>query len=410
MKELIAGAHNNLIKIVTGLRRSGKSFLLFQLFRRHLQLSGVDDAHIIEVALDDRANMPLRDPDNMLAYIHSRISDDGLYYVLLDEVQLMSEFVDVLNSLLHLKNAQIYVTGSNSRFLSKDVATEFRGRGQEIHIYPLSFAEYYSAVGGSKSQCWKSYYTYGGLPQLIDYESDNAKEEFLKSLVQSVYIKDILERHNVKNQAEFAELMAVVASITGSLFNPTKLSNTFKSVKGISLDNKTIDKYLTYLSDAFIVERSLRYQVRGKKYVNALSKYYFQDVGLRNALLDFRQNEPGHLMENVVYNELRLRGYRVDVGQVEVKTTGADGQTVRQSFEVDFVANRGDERVYIQSAYALPDEEKRQQELASLLRIKDGFKRVVIVGDDIKPYWNEQGIYMLGVYDFLLDPDSLGRS
>jgi len=322
----------------------------------------------------------------------------------------MSEFVDVLNSLLHLKNAQIYVTGSNSRFLSKDVATEFRGRGQEIHIYPLSFAEYYSAVGGSKSQCWKSYYTYGGLPQLIDYESDNAKEEFLKSLVQSVYIKDILERHNVKNQAEFAELMAVVASITGSLFNPTKLSNTFKSVKGISLDNKTIDKYLTYLSDAFIVERSLRYQVRGKKYVNALSKYYFQDVGLRNALLDFRQNEPGHLMENVVYNELRLRGYRVDVGQVEVKTTGADGQTVRQSFEVDFVANRGDERVYIQSAYALPDEEKRQQELASLLRIKDGFKRVVIVGDDIKPYWNEQGIYMLGVYDFLLDPDSLGRS
>lgn len=407
LNKLIDGLSNKMIKIVTGLRRSGKSFLLFELFHSYLIKQGVNREHIIEIALDNRLFKDLRDPDRMLHHITTSIKDEDTYYVIIDEVQMMDEFVDVLNSLLHIKNIQLYVTGSNSRFLSKDVATEFRGRGYEIHIYPLSFAEYYSAKGGDKQSCWKEYHTYGGLPQLIDYEGDEAKEEFLSSLLESVYVKDILERHRLRNQEEFQELLRVVASMVGSKFNATKISNTFKSLKHKTIDRKTIAKYLDYVSDAFIVEQSRLYNIRGKSYINTLSKYYFQDVGLRNALLDFRQIEPGHLMENVIYNELKMRGYRVDVGQVRIKTRNKNGETVTSDLEVDFVINQGDKRFYIQSSDRMPSENKLAQESASLLRIGDFFARVIIVNEDIKSHWNDKGIYIMSLFDFLLGVDSL---
>lgn len=304
-------------EIVTGIRRSGKSFLLFNLFHNYLIKSGVKEKQIIEIALDDRKNAELRNPDKLLDYIDHKITSKGMYYIILDEVQLIDEFVEVLNSLLHLNNVDIYVTGSNSRFLSKDVVTEFRGRGDEIHIYPLSFSEFYSATGGDKSDCWKQYYTYGGLPQILTLEGNKKKEDFLINLQESVYLKDIFERNEINDSSKFNELLQVVSSCIGSPCNPTKLSNTFKSVKGISIDSRAISKYLTYMEDAFFVEKTTRYDIKGEKYINTLSKYYFQDIGLRNALLNFRQLEENHIMENIIYNELRCRGYRVDVGIVE---------------------------------------------------------------------------------------------
>jgi predicted AAA+ superfamily ATPase len=392
---------------VTGIRRSGKSFLLFELFREYLSRQGIANDHIIEVALDDRRNIELRDPDKMLQYIDSLMTDKEMYYILLDEVQMMDDFVGVLNSLLHVRNADVYVTGSNSRFLSKDVATEFRGRGDEIHLYPLSFAEYYSAIGGEKQARWKEYYTFGGLPQLLTLEGSKKKEDFLLSLQESVYIKDILERHRIKNKSEFEELLRVIASAIGSPCNPYKLSRTFKSVKGISIDNKTISNYLSYMEDAFFVEKAFRFDIKGKKYINTLSKYYFQDMGLRNALLGFRQLEENHIMENVIYNELRNRGFRVDVGMVAVRTTDTLNQTIRKQLEVDFVANRGNKRYYIQSAFAMPDEEKKNQEFAPLRNIDDSFKKIIIAKDDIMPYLNENGFMIMGLFDFLLDSNSL---
>lgn len=402
LQQLISGKSNSLIKIVTGIRRSGKSFLLFNLFHDHLIGSGIEKSHIIEIALDDRLNKDLRNPDTILRYIHERIEDDKLYYIILDEVQMIEDFTDVLNSLLHIRNADVYVTGSNSKFLSKDVATEFRGRGDEIHLYPLSFSELYEAVGGDRLELWKSYYTYGGLPGILELDSDKKKAAYLKSLYETVYLKDIIERNSLKNSDEFAELMRVMASCIGSPCNPSKLENTFKSVKNETLDRKTISKYLSYMEDAFLIEKSMRYDIKGRKYIGTLSKYYFQDIGLRNALLDFRQVEENHIMENVIYNELRSRGFYVDVGMVEARTA-----TERKQLEVDFVANMADRRYYIQSAFAMPNDAKREQESASLKRIDDSFKKIIITRDDIKPYHDNNGFYIVGLMDFLLKPELL---
>lgn len=402
LKQLIAGKHNNLIKVVTGIRRSGKSFLLFKLFHEHLIHAGIDEAHIIEVALDDFRNAALRDPVMMMEYVEKRMVDNHMYYIILDEVQLLEKFVDVMNSFMHMRNTDVYVTGSNSRFLSKDVATEFRGRGDEIHLYPLSFSELHAAIGGDKSTLWKQYYTYGGLPQLLELESEEKKVNYLLSLHETVYLKDIIERYKVKNQEEFSELMRVISSSIGSPCNPTKLANTFKSVKNMSLDKKTISSYLSYMEDAFLVEKALRFDIKGRNYIGTPSKYFFQDIGLRNALLDFRQLEENHIMENVIYNELRARGYRVDVGLVELRTA-----TQRKLLEVDFIANKADKRYYIQSAFAMPDDAKREQESASLKRINDSFKKMIIVRNDIKPYYDENGFLIMGLFDFLLNPQSL---
>ncbi len=397
LDELIGWKHTDLIKIVTGLRRCGKSFLLFNLFHQHLLSSGTDESHIIEIALDDISNEALREPFRMLEYVKSKIKDDNQYYLIIDEVQLLGRFVDVLNSFMHIDNVDIYVTGSNSRFLSKDVATEFRGRGIEIHIYPLSFAELYQARGGDKYALWKSYYTYGGLPYLASLNDNARKAEYLSSLNQTLYLKDIVERNKIANEDEFSELMNLMASSIGSPCNPNKIANTFKSVKKVSLAPQTIAKYLSFMEDAFIVEKSVRYDIKGRKYIGTLSKYYFQDVGLRNALLNFRQVEETHLMENVIYNELRRCGYSVDVGMIEVRSA-----TQRKQLEVDFVANKGDKRYYIQSAFALPDEQKREQELASLKKINDSFKKIIITRDDIAPYHDDNGVLIIGLMDFLL--------
>ena len=313
---------------------------------------------------------------------------------------MIDEFTDVLNSLLHIRNADVYVTGSNSKFLSKDVVTEFRGRGDEIHLFPLSFAELYNALGGDKLELWKSYYTYGGLPGILELDGEKKKAAYLRSLHETVYLKDIIERNNLKNSEEFMELMRVMASCIGSPCNPSKLEKTFKSVKNESLDRKTISKYLSYMEDAFLIEKSMRYDIKGRKYIGTLSKYYFQDIGLRNALLNFRQVEENHIMENVIYNELRLRGFCVDVGMVETRTA-----TERKQLEVDFVANMADRRYYIQSAFAMPDDDKREQESASLKRIDDSFKKIIIMRDDIKPYHDNNGFYIVGLMDFLLKPD-----
>lgn len=400
LQQLISSKSNNLIKIVTGIRRSGKSFLLFNLFHNHLIETGISEDHIIEIALDDRLNKNLRDPDVILQHIHERIVDDRLYYIILDEVQMIDEFTDVLNSLLHIRNADVYVTGSNSKFLSKDVVTEFRGRGDEIHLFPLSFAELYNSIRGDKFELWKSYYTYGGLPGILELDSEKKKAAYLRSLHETVYLKDIIERNNLKNSEEFMELMRVMASCIGSPCNPSKLENTFKSVKNETLDRKTISKYLSYMEDAFLIEKSMRYDIKGRKYIGTLSKYYFQDIGLRNALLNFRQVEENHIMENVIYNELRLRGFCVDVGMVEARTAKE-----RKQLEVDFVANMADRRYYIQSAFAMPDDDKREQECASLKRIDDSFKKIIIMRDDIKPYHDNNGFYIVGLMDFLLKPD-----
>ena len=407
LDQLIASQRNGLIKIITGIRRCGKSYLLFKLFHEYLNSQGISDDHIIEVALDDRTNKELRDPDNLLKYIKEQITDKNLYYIMLDEVQMVDEFTDVLNSLLHISNADVYVTGSNSHFLSTDVVTEFRGRGDEIHLFPLSFSEYGEGYKGTIDNAWKDYYTYGGLPLILTLDTDKKKEDYLNNLYKSVYLVDVLERHKVKNMGEFDELLRIIASSIGAPCNPTKLANTFKSVKNVAIHHQTINKYLGFLEDAFLVEKSIRYNIKGKKYINTLAKYYFSDLGIRNALLGFRQQEETHIMENIIYNELRTRGYHVDVGMVEVREPDKSGKLFRKQLEVDFVVNQGSQRYYIQSAFAMPTVEKEAQESASLLRIKDSFKKIIIVKDDIKPKRNEDGILTIGLKDFLLDKNSL---
>lgn len=407
LDQLIASQRNGLIKIITGIRRCGKSYLLFKLFHEYLNSQGISDDHIIEIALDDRTNKDLRNPDNLLKYIKEQITDKRLYYIMLDEVQMVDEFADVLNSLLHISNADIYVTGSNSHFLSTDVVTEFRGRGDEIHLFPLSFSEYCEGYNGTTDQAWKDYYTYGGLPLILTFDTDKKKEDYLNNLYKSVYLVDVLERHKIKNMGEFDELVKIIASSIGSSCNPTKLANTFKSVKNVTIHHQTINKYLGFLEDAFLVEKSIRYNIKGKKYINTLAKYYFSDLGIRNAILGFRQQEETHIMENIIYNELRTRGLHVDVGMVETREPDKNGKLTRKQLEVDFVVNQGSQRYYIQSAFAMPTLEKEAHESASLLKIKDSFKKIIIVKDDIKPKRNEDGILTIGLKDFLLDKNSL---
>lgn len=409
LDRLVAAKGNRMIKIITGIPRCGKSFLLSEIFHTHLNESGVDDTHIIDLALDDRSNIEYRNPDTLLSYIKGRIVDSSQYYVLLDEVQMVDDFVGVLNSLLHIRNLDAYVTGSNSRFLSKDVVTEFRGRGQDIHMYPLSFSEYYSAIGGRTNQALKNYFTFGGLPQTLLLDGEKDKKDYLLHLADTVYLNDITERHNVRNKTEMEELLRILASSIGSPCNPTKLSNTFLSLKHITISYHTIAKYLGYMCDSFMIEKALRYNIKGKKYINTLAKYYFTDMGLRNALLDFRQMELTHIMENVIFNELLFRGYSVDVGVVEVATSNKEGKSIRKQFEVDFVVNYADRRYYIQSAYSIPDEAKLTQETASFRNIDDSFKKIIITMDEVVPYRNEQGYLVIGLVDFLLNQDSIER-
>lgn len=405
--KLIRKKKNGLIKVVTGVRRCGKSYLLFRLFHDYLLDSGVSEDHIIEIALDDRSNKELRDPDVILKCIKESIKDKGDYYIILDEVQYLDEFEDVLNSLLHIRNADVYVTGSNSKFLSSDVITQFRGRGDEIRVYPLSFSEYMSVYQGSQDDAWDDYFVYGGLPLILTMEEVEDKVEYLNSLFQKVYISDIVERHNVRNKAELDELVDVLASAIGSYTNPNKLVRTFKSVKNKNISDKTIKNYTDYLIDSYLISKAERYDIKGKKYIGKLSKYYFEDVGLRNARLGFRQIEETHLMENIIYNELRVRGYHVDVGMVEHYETKAGGKRGKKQLEVDFVATKGSEKYYIQSAFALSTADKVNQEQRGLLSIPDFFRKIIVVGDNIKVRRDENGITTIGLRNFLLDENSL---
>lgn len=406
LQQLIDGKQNGLIKIVTGVRRCGKSYLLFKLLKQHLLQSGVPFDHIIEIALDDIQNRALREPLALYHHIKQKITDDELYYILLDEVQLVPQFEEVLNSLLHISNADVYVTGSNSKFLSSDIVTEFRGRGDQIRLYPLSLAEYCEGTGQRAEDAWLDYYTFGGLPHVLSLKTDQKKLDYLTHLFESVYLKDIVERHRVKHTAEFEELMRVIASAIGAPVNPTKLEHTFKSVKKVDIDSSTIDKYLGYMQDAFIVEKAVRYDVKGKKHIGSLAKYYFTDLGLRNAILGLRQQEESHIMENIIYNELRRRGCKVNVGMVAYREVDANGKWLRKQLEVDFVVNDGNRMCYIQSALALPDAEKRAQETNSLLRIRDAFQKIIIVKDNVKPWRDENGILTIGLFQFLMDPNS----
>ncbi len=409
LNRLLGSRHNGMIKVITGMRRSGKSYLLFNLFSDALKAEGVDEQHIIKVNLEDRRNKELRDPDKLLDYIDGRLLDDKMHYVLLDEVQLVNEFEDVLNSYLQVKNADIYVTGSNARFLSKDIITEFRGRGFEVRVHPLSFQEVCGARQNEPiEQLWVEYLTYGGLPQVITMASDKERITYLKGLFKHTYLKDIKERHNIKLDGDLEELISTLASNIGGLTNPRKLADTFRSVKKSKISQDTIKVYLDYLQDAFIIERALRYDIKGKRYIDTPSKFYFEDLGLRNALLNFRQVEKNHLMENAIYNELRSRGMAVDVGEVIWNTIDDEGKNIRKVLEVDFVCNQGYKRSYIQSALSIPDDDKRNQELQSLKRIDDSFKKIVIVGDHTPRYQNEDGIMFMSIYDFLVDKESVG--
>lgn len=401
---LVAGLGNGLVKIATGGRRCGKSFLLFNIFVSYLKDNGVNDDHIIGVALDEWRNRQLLDPDALLDYIDANVHKDGkTHYVILDEVQLVSHFVEVLLSLMHNPQLEVYVSGSNSKFLSKDVVTEFRGRGDEIRVWPLSFAEYYDAVGGDRLAAWSDYYTYGGLPQILQIDSEQKKQEYLRNLYELTYMKDVIDRNHIKNAEGMRELVRVLASSIGSATNPLRLSNTFQSKEKISLSDKSIKDYISFLQDAFLIEEALRYDVKGRKYIGTATKYYFCDMGLRNIALKFRQQEENHIMENIVYNELRVRGFLVDVGAVEVWDKDSDGNNKRTSLEVDFVVNNGANRTYIQSAFRMPTIDKSEQERRSLLNVKDNFKKMIIVGDNIKRKIDEQGIETISLLDFLLD-------
>jgi uncharacterized protein len=407
LQQLIESRQNGFIKVITGIRRCGKSYLLNVLFYHYLLENGVSDDHIIRIDLEDRMNKDLRNPDVMLHYVQDRIKDKELYYIIIDEVQFMDEFVDVLNSFRHIDNADTYVTGSNSHFLSSDISTEFRGRGETIHVNPLSFAEFYSSKGGDKYEAWREYYTYGGLPHILSFDTELKKVKYLQNLFETVYLADIIERHKIKNEHEMRELVLIMASSIGSSYNPTKLSNTFKSVKNVIISNKTISNYITFLSEAFLLKKAIRYDIKGKKYINTLSKYYFSDIGLRNAILDMRQQEETHIMENIIYNELIIRGYSVDVGMVEIKKPDKDGKWIRTQLEVDFIANLGNNKYYVQSALSIPDREKEIQESRSLTNINDSFKKIIVVKEHIMPRRNEEGILTIGLFDFLLKEDSL---
>ncbi len=407
LKRLIDSRHNHMIKVVTGVRRCGKSYLLFHLFTEWLIVEGVADDHIITVNLEDRRNKSLRDPDNLLEYIDGRMMDKEMYYILLDEIQMVNEFEDVLNSYLNVDNADVYVTGSNAKFLSKDVITEFRGRGDEIHMLPLSFGEFFSVYDGDYKMALDEYLTYGGLPQILSYKTEKQKVDYLKGLFEKTYISDIVGRYHVKNETELGEMVNIVASAVGSLTNPTKIVNTFATVKNVKITNDTVKKWLDYLCDSFLVSRSMRYDVKGRRYIDTPSKYYFSDLGLRNARLNFRQNEKTHLMENMIYNELLYRGFNVDVGVVVTEMTSSEGKRQKVQLEIDFVCNQGSRRYYIQSAYKMDTDEKRRQECLSLSKVDDSFKKVVIVADDQLVHHDDQGITTICLRDFLTRPSAL---
>lgn len=401
---------NGLIKIVTGLRRSGKSFLLKKLFRRHLLEEGVQEDHILVIDLENRKNKAFKDPDYLLDWVVQQMADNDIYYIIIDEVQEVADFVEVLSSLSVTEGADVYVTGSNSRFLSSDVVTEFRGRGDEIHVWPLSFKEFMSAYVGTKEEGWAEYRLYGGLPQLLTQIGDDRKADFLRRLYRTVYLRDIYERNKIELKTEFEELSKTVASSIGAPVNPLNIANTFKSVSNVqNITDKTVAAYLDYMQDSFLIEKSERYDIKGRKYIGSLSKYYYQDVGLRNAILAFRQNEPTHIMENVIYNEMRQRGWLVDVGNIYHRMRNAEGKQQRVTLEVDFVCNKGSERIYIQSAWRMPDEEKMEQEKRSLRLVDDSFRKLLVVGEHTKPWCDEDGIQILSIYDFLLDASSTER-
>ncbi|MCB6992169.1 ATP-binding protein [bacterium 210820-DFI.6.37] len=407
LNDLINRMHNGMIKVVTGIRRCGKSYLLFNIFKRYLLEQGINESHIITIELDKRSNKKYRDPDVILEYIESLIKDNEQYYIMLDEVQMLDEFEEVLNSLLHISNADIYVTGSNSKFLSKDVITEFRGRGDEIHIYPLTFKEFMEGYDGDMYRGWAEYVIYGGLPLTVTMKTEEQKITYLTNLFAETYLKDIIERHNIEKIQELEDLINILASAMGSLTNPPKIQATFKSAIQSSISQNTIRQYIEHLEDAFLINKANRYNVKGRKSIGSPLKYYFEDVGLRNARLGFRQVEETHLMENVIYNELRSRGYSVDVGVVEKRTTDAAGKSVRKQLEIDFVANLGSKRYYIQSAFSMPTEEKRVQEKASLINVNDSFKKIIIVKDIVNVTRDEDGITTMSIYDFLLKENSL---
>lgn len=407
LNRLLDRRQNGLIKVVTGMRRCGKSYLLFKLFRERLLSEGVDESHIVGIAFDTFENRRFRDPEVLYPYLKERIRDGGMYYVLLDEVQLLGEFEAVLNGLIRMENVDVYVTGSNARFLSKDVITEFRGRGDEVRVYPLSFAEFMSVYPGSKRDGFDEYMLYGGLPMIRNFPTAEHKIAFLKSLLEETYISDIVGRHSIRNRSELEELLNILSSAIGSLTNPEKLSATFRSVKKKNISSNTIRRYIEYFCDSFLIDSALRYDVKGKKYIDTPVKYYFTDMGLRNARLNFRQLEETHAMKNIIFNELKLRGFNVDVGVITQNDTNGNGSSVRRQLEIDFVCNLASKRYYIQSAYALPDAAKLEQEKRSLTLTGDFFKRIILTKDAPAPHYTEDGILIMGIYDFLLNENSL---
>lgn len=410
MRQLIDAQNNGLIKIVSGIRRAGKSYLLKNLFRAHLVEQGVPADHILLIDLEGRQNKPFRNPDYLLDWVEQKMQDSAPYYIIIDEVQRVEDFVEMLGSLVLKENADVYVTGSNSHFLSSDIATEFRGRSDEIHVYPLSFEEFMSAYEGDKEDGWQEYYTYGGLPKILSIKGDDKKATYLRNLYRTVYLSDIYERHTIENKDEFEELVRVLASSVGSLVSASNIANTFKSIKKLqNLTYNTISTYIGYLKDAFLIEESERYDIKGRQYIGALSKYYFKDCGLRNAILSFRQTEENHLMENVLYNDLRGRGFQVDVGNINIRVRDENGVQQRVTLEVDFVCNLGSKRYYIQSAWRMPDEDKMEQEQRSLCLVNDEFRKLIVVGERLKLRRNERGITIVSIYDFLLDKTTIDQ-
>lgn len=410
IEQLSRSKNNGLIKIITGLRRSGKSFLLKKLFHQHLLDEGVREDHILVIDMESRKNREFKNPDYLLDWVEKMMIDYETYYIIIDEVQEVEDFVEVLSSLSVTEGADVYVTGSNSRFLSSDLVTEFRGRGDEIHVWPLSFKEFMTVYDGSKEDGWAEYRLYGGLPQLLTQVGDEKKADFLRRLYRTVYLRDIYERNNIELRPEFEELSKTVASSIGAPVNALNIANTFKSVSNVqSITDKTVSAYLEYMQDAFLIEKSERFDIKGRKYIGSLSKYYYQDVGLRNAILSFRQSEPTHIMENVIYNEMRMRGWLVDVGNVYHRVRNTEGKQQRVTLEVDFVCNKGSERIYIQSAWRMPDAEKMEQEKRSLRLVDDSFRKLLIVGEHTKQWSDENGIQIMSIYDFLLDWSSIEK-
>lgn len=407
LNKLISKRHNRLIKVITGIRRCGKSYLLSNLFRRYLADEKVPDDHIIEMAFDLYEYKEYRDPKVFYPYLKDQIKDENMYYVLLDEVQMLGDFEAVLNSLARIKNVDVYVTGSNAKFLSKDIITEFRGRGDEVHMYPLTFAEFMSVYPGDRLSGWKDYVLYGGIPLVLGFNSPDQKVDFLKRLFDETYISDMVSRNKVRNKSELEELLNILSSAIGSLTNPSKLSATFKSVKKKNISQYTIKKYIEYLEDSFLIDSAIRYDIKGKKYIDTPFKYYFTDLGLRNARLNFRQIEETHAMENIIFNELKVRGYNVDIGVVISNEVDKNGKKIRKQYEIDFVCNKGSKRYYIQSAFSVPDEVKKEQEQKPLLMTQDAFKKIIITKDALAPHYNEEGVLIMGIFDFLLNADSL---